>query len=143
MGNVTVKSYDYEGAGLYVQFPFLNIMRPNPDVNNYYGDNYTVPDNADFILRDSDYVVHDSLCFLVEKEWSLAFAQGADQSWLDVSSTSGSKGYNVVYLDMGQNLTTEERKTKLILTSSGVSNEISIVQLGIPKNSNNSNSSSN
>ncbi len=134
MGNVKVKSYDYEGAGLYVQFPFLNILRPNPNVNNYFGDHYTVPDGADFILTDSDYTVRDSLCFNVQKDWSLAFAPGADQSWLKVSSTSGSQGYNVVSLSLEQNLATEERKTKLILTSSGGSNEISIVQMGIPKN---------
>lgn len=127
-GNVMVKSYDYEGAGLYVQFPFLNITRPNPNVNGYYGDNRNVPDAADFILRDSADVVSDSLCFAVQKSWTLSFAPGADQSWLQLSATSGEDGYNVVPITLEQNLTSQERRTELILTSSGVTNQISVVQ---------------
>ena len=127
-GNVMVKSYDYEGAGLYVQFPFLNITHPNPDVNDYYGDNYNVPDGADFILRDSADFENDSLCFNVQKSWTLSFAPGADQSWLQLSTTSGEEGYNVVPIKLEQNLTTKERRTELILTSSGISNQISVVQ---------------
>lgn len=128
MGNVIVKSYDYEGAGLYVQFPFLNITHPNPNANNYFGDNHTVPDNADFILSDSADVVLDSLCFKVEKAWTLSFAPGADQSWLQLSATSGAEGYNVVPITLEQNLTTQERKTELLLSSSGITNQISVVQ---------------
>lgn len=132
-GNVMVKSYDYEGAGLYVQFPFLNITRPNPNVNDYYGDYYNVPDAADFILRDSADVVSDSLCFNVQKAWTLSFAPGADQSWLQLSTTSGEDGYNVVPIILEQNLTTQERRTELILTSSGVTNQISVVQSRLKK----------
>lgn len=127
-GNVTVKSYDYEGAGLYVQFPFLNITRPNPNVNKYYGDHYAVPDGADFVLRDSADVVSDSLCFNVQKEWTLTFAPGADQSWLQLSATSGAAGYSAVPITLEQNLKPQERRTELLLTSSGITNQISVVQ---------------
>ena len=98
-GNVTVKSYDY-----------------------------AVPDGADFVLRDSADVVSDSLCFNVQKEWTLTFAPGADQSWLQLSATSGAAGYNAVPITLEQNLKPQERRTELLLTSSGITNQISVVQ---------------
>lgn len=133
VGRVTVKSYEYEGSGLYVQFPFLNVSHPAPDLSNYENNEYGLPMGADFVLTDSDYVVRDSLCFQVQKDWNLAFAPDADQSWLQVSETSGSQGENVVQLSMEKNSAPEDRRTRLVLTSSGVSTEISLVQLGHPQ----------
>ena len=133
MGNVMVRTYDYEGAGLYVQYPFLNITHPTINLDTYIGNNNSVPSNMDFVLRDSANAVNDSLCFNVRKEWTLSFASGADQTWLQLPTTSGAEGYNVVPITLEQNLTPQERKTELILTSSGVENHISIVQTGAKK----------
>ena len=78
---------------------------------------------------DSANVTLDSLCFSVQADWTLSFAEGEDSTWLTPEKTAGTPGENIVHLSMTENTSDKERKTTLTLKSSGVSTDISFKQL--------------
>lgn len=93
----------------------------------------THPERKDgaFELVDSSFVTVDSLVFHAYGPWTLSFAEAAPTwaSWEEGTATSGTVGDQKVRIVMQENLSEEPRSTVLRLTSKGVSNDITLVQL--------------
>ena len=133
IATVAVDSYDYTCYGIYYQFSFLNISHPEYNVASYFDNsNYSLPDTVVFVLVDSSYVTTDSIAFDVEKKWTLEIPE-EDASWIQASQTSGNGGHNCVILTLQENQTTESPKTAMKLTSSGITNKITLHHFGKPK----------
>lgn len=132
-GLVNVKSYEYMVNGLYYQMGTLNINHPAYQVKSYIaGTNDQLIDSVAYELRDSAFVTDDSICFTVKQPWMLAF-KGERPSWVSLSSEEGFGGHANVAVTMEENTDTEDRIATVVLTSSGVSNEIDIRQYGVKK----------
>lgn len=107
-----------------IQLGWLNIYRPEPKSDT----ESSIPSIVSFNLVDSAYTLQDSLRFYVEKEWSIELFD--EQQFVTPNRISGDAGDNMVRLTLKENESTQERRAKVVLHSSGVSNEINIIQLG-------------
>ena len=128
-GSVEVDSYEYQAYGFYIQYGFLNIYHPQPNVLNIVED-YRLPDSVEFVLRDSADVLTDSICFKVRNDWTLTpVTDGKEAQWVTASQTSGKAGEQTVQLTMEPNTTTgRDRMFEFILQSGEVKNVIRVEQ---------------
>ena len=129
-GYVRVKSYKYERYASFIQYGFLNVTRPEWTPKTFMSEYSSVPRTVEFCLTDSAAWLVDSLSFTTQKAWTLTLKNQADSEWITAEQTSGAAGHNSVTLNMTENTTAEERKATFVLTSSGVSTEITVCQLG-------------
>ncbi|MCR4921151.1 MAG: hypothetical protein K5945_05515 [Bacteroidaceae bacterium] len=127
-GYVRVNSYKYEGYASYVQYGFLEVTRPEYTPKSYLGEYNTIPKTVEFCLTDSASWELDSLSFYTEKPWTLTFKDPNDSTWVKPQMMSGEAGPSRVNLNLVPN-TADERKATFVLTSSGISTEISVCQL--------------
>lgn len=128
VGNVHVNSYEYPGIFVRLQYGYLNISRPLCTVDSYLDEGQTVPKEVRHVLTVDSQSDEDSLCFIVQNNWSLAF-DGEMPEWVTLEKTSGERGRNSVKLFFSENAdATEPREAKLRLTSGVVSNIITIQQ---------------
>lgn len=128
-GNVEVFSYEYSASAYYLQLGCHNVMHPAGTPVTYINDNRNLPETIRFEATDSANVTLDSLCFSVQADWTLSFAEGEDATWLTPEKTAGTPGENIVRVSMTENTSDKERQTTLTLKSSGVSTDISFKQL--------------
>ena len=138
MGTVTVNSYDYSASGLYTQLGYLCVTNLNYKVKDYvtssYGVSVSIPLDVDFYMADSAFVTQDSICFTVEKSWTLSTPDGSElPSWFQLEKTSGHAGHNNIAVALEPNPFYEDRKTTVRLSSSGVKTDISITQFAKKK----------
>lgn len=132
-GTVQVTSYEYAVSGLYYQMGSLNISHPACKVVSFIPNtNNLLADSVSYEIRDSAFVVSDSICFDVKRNWTLAF-KGEKPGWVSLSQEEGLRGHSNVAVTMEENPDTAARVATVILTSSGISNEIDIRQLGVKK----------
>ena len=133
LGQVDVSSYEYTCGAMYYQMSFLNVSRPTYRIKSYWpNSNYSLPDSVQFVLADSAIWTVDSISFTVQDSWTLE-SVGESPSWLTLSEEQGKAGSNRVTLGYEINMDTVQRSAKLRLTSSGISTDIDVVQLGITK----------
>lgn len=136
IGTVEVNSYDYAVGAKYIQFGHLEITHPVAMVDSLRPES-TIPHSVSFCLRDSAFVLADSLCFDVHNVWTLKCKDGEQlPSWITLGKTSGNSGKNSVALTFQENMELTPRSTVLTLTSGRVTNEIKIEQLGRKKKEN-------
>ncbi len=143
MGTVTVNSYDYSARGLYTQLSFLHVTNLNYTVGEdgyvtspYDGVTVNIPQNVNFFMADSAFVTQDSICFTVEKSWTLSTPDGSElPAWFQLEKTSGRAGHQNVAVTLEENPFYEDRKTTVRLSSSGVNTDISITQFAKKKKS--------
>ena len=128
LGYIELHSY-YKSAATYVQLGFIDITYPAYKVKSYYG-NSNVPTKVTFALTDSSYMKTDSICFKARKNWTLEIKSDDNKTWVTADKTSGQPGKQKITLSMEENLSTEPREVKAILTSGQVKNEITICQKG-------------
>ena len=127
VGNVHVKSY-YSSDFMRVQYGYLNISRPVCTVDSFLVEAPTVPKKVHHTLTVNAQTDEDSLCFVVQNYWSLAF-EGETPEWVTFDKTGGQRGRNSVKLSFSENTdATKTREAKLRLTSGQVSNLITIQQ---------------
>ena len=127
-GYVYVNSYDYSSTFVRVQYGYLNISRPVCTVDSYLDEGQTVPKKVHHTLTVNAQTDEDSLCFVVQNFWSLAF-EGETPEWVTFDKTGGQRGKNSVKLSFSENTdATKTREAKLRLTSGQVSNIITIQQ---------------
>ncbi|MBO4549718.1 MAG: BACON domain-containing protein [Bacteroidaceae bacterium] len=132
-GTVLVKSYDYSYSAPFVQLGLLRVTHPGFTADSYLDEQSGIPDVAHYELIDSAHWTTDSICFTVQNNWDLVFADETPE-WLTLEKTAGVPGKYHVHLTLVPNLDTEEgRKTKLRLVSDKVSNEIIVRQLPAKK----------
>ncbi|GEM_PF-243792 len=130
IGTLSVTSYEYTCAAMYYQYPFLQIVRPSGLIHSYYpNSNNTLPDSVSFTLCDSANWTLDSLSFTVEKNWTIDFVD-EKPTWVNLSKQEGRGGNNKVDVNLEVNPTFDDRSTKIRLTSSEITNEITLVQFG-------------
>lgn len=129
-GIVNVKSFGDDDwnttlQASYLQLPCHNVLRPAPD----YGEYTTYPKTATFELKDSAFVVLDSLKFHAYDDWTLS---QQSEDFVHFNVTSGTKGMQVIKLTLDENTASKDRVEKLTLTSkSGFSTEIKVTQLAV------------
>ena len=127
-GYVYVNSYDYSSTFVRVQYGYLNISRPLCTVEEFMDEAQTVPKKVHHTLTVNAQTDEDSLCFVVQNYWSLAF-EGETPEWVTFEKTQGERGKNSVKLSFSENTdATKTREAKLRLTSGVVSNIITIQQ---------------
>ena len=128
VGKVHVNSYKYPGNFVRLQYGYLNISRPLCTVEEFMDEAQTVPKKVHHTLTVNAQTDEDSLCFVVQNYWSLAF-EGETPEWLTLEKTQGERGKNSVKLSFSENTdATKTREAKLRLTSGQVSNLITIQQ---------------
>lgn len=135
-GAIRIDSYEYVSAAAFYQLGCLQITNPAPQAVPPHGSILAylqpgVPDSVRFELSSKADVEEATIEFDVKAGWTLSFAEGADTAtWLTLDKTSGEKGISKVPIRMEPNASLNDaRRTALVLTSSGVSNEIRITQL--------------
>ena len=110
--------YLHLGAGEYsvdaniIQLPFLCVT--NPARLGYYLSPLTVSANTESA----------TLAFTVFSNWTLS----TESDWLTLSTSAGAAGDRQVVVKIAPNMGTEDRTAKVVLTSRGVSEEITIKQ---------------
>ena len=133
-GSVLVQSYEYSYSSPFVQLGLLDIYHPTFTVDSWLNEQSGIPDVAHYELIDSAHWTNDSICFNVENNWDLEFADETAPDWLSMDKTTDIPGKYRVHLSLTENTDTEnERKATLRLTSGQVSNLISIRQLPAKK----------
>ena len=130
-GYVTVRTYgddwDRTLTASYMQLPWIHIIMPAADIT-YAEESPYLPVSAVF---NDEYAANETsgtIVFEASGEgWTLAggtFVHIADED------RNGIKGKQTIALTLDANESTEERTDNLILTSGGISNTITITQLG-------------
>lgn len=134
-GKVLVQSYDYSYSSPLIQLGLLNVSHPQPTIDSWLDEQSRIPEVAHYELIDSAHWISDSICFNVQKDWSLSFADETAPDWLVIDNTPIiSNGHYRVGLTLAENTDTEnDRKATLRLTSGKVSNLITVRQLPVPK----------
>lgn len=126
LGRIDITSYEYICSAYFIQRPVFNYGHPFPYWN--YG---MEPEEYPLELMDSATTTTDSICFEVRRTWDLRIKpDSVDIDWVTLSEDNGPKGKNKVTLTLQPNTTTKERKAQIELTSSGVTNTITLTQLG-------------
>lgn len=129
-GTVLVQSYNYSYSSPFVQLGLLNVSHPAYYVDSYLDGQSIIPEVAHYELIDSAHWTNDSICFSVENNWTLKFADETAPDWLTLDKTTDLPGSHRVYLTLSPNTDTENaREAKLRLTSGEVSNLINVRQL--------------
>lgn len=138
VGTVLVQSYEYAYSAPIVQLGILRLSHPGYTVDSWLDEQSRIPDVAHYELIDSAHWEADSICFTVEDNWDLVYADETEPDWLwfDKSKSSGLAGENLsVHFTLTPNTDTENgREAKLKLTSSGIDNIITVRQLPAKKN---------
>ena len=140
VGSVFVKSYDYSYSSPFVQLGLLNVTHPvftvdtlNTD-DSWLDEQARIPEVAHFELIDSAHWTRDSICFTVQRNWSLVPVGETPPDWLTLDKTADLRGTHTVYLTLTENTDTENgREATLRLTSGKVSNDILVRQLPAKK----------
>lgn len=103
---------------IYEQLPYLCIT-------------YPVRKNSAYELTDSSFVATDSLVFHAYGIWNVAFVNEQPEwiAWQASTPVSGRAGRQKVQFDIQENQTENERRAVVRITSNGVSNDVTIVQL--------------
>jgi len=127
MGEVKIHTFgeddwDYTITATYIQAGWHDVYRPTPSYAQYTD----FPTSASFELKDSANWVVDSLKFMAFNDWTLVESAG---SFAHPIQSTGSKGEQVVILNLDPNETSNDRSTTLVLKSdNGVSTEIKVTQ---------------
>ena len=103
---------DYSVDATIIQLPFLCVT--NPVRQGYVLSPLVIDANTSSA----------TLAFTVFSHWTLS----SDSDWLTFEATSGAAGDRTVLVTTGINPTDEERTAKVLLTSRGVTQEITITQ---------------
>lgn len=103
---------DYSVDATIIQLPFLNVTNP---VRQGY---VLAPLVIDATTSSA------SLAFTAYSNWSLS----TDSDWLTFEATSGAAGERRVMITTELNTTDEDRTAKVLLTSRGVTQEITVTQ---------------
>lgn len=109
-GNVLSTSYE--------QLAYLNVIHP-------------FRKDGAFLLEDSAFVETDSLVFYAHGPWKVELV-GEQLDWLvwqEGTPSTGQKGRQKLVFGMQKNQAENERKAVLRLTSNGVTDDITVVQL--------------
>lgn len=133
-GTVLVKSHDYSYSAPFVQLGLLKVTHPGFVVDSYLDQQSGIPDVAHYELTDSANWTSDSICFTVQNNWDLLFADNETPDWLTLDSKAGVPGEYCVHLTLEENTDTENgREARLRLVSDKVSNTIVVRQLPAKK----------
>ena len=133
IGTVLVHSYEYDSLFPIMQLGILNVSHPQYKADSWIDDSQFYPEVAHFELTDSAYRTADSICFTVENNWELTFADATPPDWLTLDLQTGMpRRHYQVNLTLTPN-SGEERKATLRLTSGEVTNEIVVRQLAPEK----------
>lgn len=133
-GSVLVQSYDYSYSSPFVQLGLLNVSHPAYTVDSWIDEQNHIPEVAHYELVDSANWTNDSICFTVQNNWNLDFADETEPDWLTLDKTTDLPGKYKVNLTLTKNTDTENgRKATLRLTSGEVSNLITVRQLPAKK----------
>ena len=133
IGTVLVHSYEYDSLFPIMQLGILNVSHPQYKADSWIDDSQFYPEVAHFELTDSAYRTADSICFTVENDWELTFADATPPDWLTLDLQTGMpRRHYQVNLTLTPN-SGEERKATLRLTSGEVTNEIVVRQLAPEK----------
>lgn len=128
-GFVLVKSYDYSYSAPLVQLGLLRVSHPLYTVDTWLDEQSRIPEVAHYELIDSAHWTVDSLCFTVENNWELVFADDTP-TWLQLDKDTDLKGEYKVNLTLEPNTDKKnERVARLRLISGEVANEIVVRQL--------------
>jgi hypothetical protein len=132
-GTVLVQSYDYSFTSPFVQLGLLRLSHPLFTTDTWLNEQSGIPDVAHYELTDSAHWTSDSICFTVQSNWDLVFADEAPE-WLELDNTMGIPGKYSVHLKLVPNTDKENgREARLKLVSGKVSNEIIVRQLPAKK----------
>lgn len=132
-GTVLVQSYDYSYSAPFVQLGLLKVSHPLFTADTWLDEQSGIPDVAHYELIDSAHWTSDSICFTVQSNWDLVFADETPE-WLTLDKKMGLPGKYCVNLTLVPNTDTENgRETKLRLMGDKVSNEIIVRQLPAKK----------
>ncbi len=115
---LTLTAYGNELTAYYRQVPYMNISRPAMNQDGEYRRE---------VKFDSE---KDSVEFRAYGNWTLAF-DGEKPDWIDWQEeavTSGDPGSRKVVYTLKKNETLDSRTAKLVLTSNGVTSDITVVQ---------------
>lgn len=115
---LTLTAYGNELTAYYRQVPYMNISRPAMNQDGEYRRE---------VKFDSE---KDSVEFRAYGNWTLAF-DGEKPDWIDWQEgavTSGEPGSRKVVYTLKKNETLDSRTAKLVLTSNGVTSDITVVQ---------------
>ncbi len=127
IGYITVhnfgKDWDQKAGIGFVQYGWLNVMRPAPDFTYSGG----IARKADFLLQDSATQQLDSIAFNVQREWTLS----GTSDFVTPQQKEGKGGTHVVYLSLTPNTTGQERTATFYLESSEAKTPIVIKQKSV------------
>lgn len=102
----------------YTQFYWLDVQIPSPRYTNSGKD-------CTFERVNKSVTTKDSLCFHVEKDWTLSIPSG---SFVKADTLAGPAGNNKVYLRLTPNMTQDTLVSTITLQSSGVETPITYKQ---------------
>lgn len=124
---VGINSYEYQSGARFYQLGYLNVTHPSPSAKEYIV--FGIPKEVTFSMADSANVLADSLVFNVNGTWNVSFEGGTAPEWIALDKSNGTGGDAKVALQLSPNKDLEnDRKTTLVLSSSGVENKIELVQ---------------
>ena len=128
-GYVTVRTYgddwDRTLTASYMQLPWINIMVPAADIT-YEEEPPYLPVSAVFSAEYAANETSGTIVFEASGEsWTLTGG-----TFVHYTEDTGIKGKQTIALTLDANESTEERTDVLTLTSGGISNTITIKQLG-------------
>lgn len=130
-GYVTVRTYgedwDRTLTASYIQLPWVNIMVPAAEIT-YEEEPPYLPVSATFNAEYAANETSGTIVFEASGEtWTLT-----DGTFVHIAeeNKNGDKGKQTIALTLDANESTEERTDNLVLTSGGISNTITIKQLG-------------
>ena len=132
VGTVLVQSYDYSYSLPFVQLGLLNVTHPYFTADSWLSEQANIPEVAHFELKDSAHWTSDSICFTVDDNWELMFADETAPDWLSFGEQelSGLRGKHKVIFTLVPNTDTENgREAKLKLVCREITNEIVVRQL--------------
>lgn len=116
IAGLNIKAYDRNFSAVYEQKHFHDIERPRRL-------------NYEFLLTDTAGTTMDSIIFKAYDNWSMKIKDAEQKSWIRIANPEGSKGNQVVKINMDKNETQSNRDATIILTSSNeATTEIRIVQ---------------
>lgn len=99
-----LNSYTFEVGAVYEQVHFHNIERP-------------LRRNYEFLLTDTAEAAVDSVIFEAYTDWTLKVKDAEQNNWISVANPSGTKGNNIVRLNLQKNTSNANRSAILLLTS--------------------------
>lgn len=134
-GSVLVKSGEFSFSMPFVQLGILEITHPVFTAEKWLDRGHGIPEEASFVLTDSAHWTVDSLCFNVQGNWDLEFAEQPAPEWVSFDKSTDLRGRYKVNISLTPNLDSDNgRETKLRLTTDApgdvrVSNIITVRQL--------------